>query len=118
MLSGCSQRPDSRGSPISSNLAPTEIKKGQVMRIRSFQSVVVLVSGATLGLWSSEPGAQMADTPALQLEAKIPLGNVSGRIDHMAIDPARQRLFVAELGNNSVGIVDLNGRRVLRAIEA
>src|SRR5262245_43896377 len=54
---------------------------------------------------------------ALQLEAKIPLGNINGRIDHMAIDLARQRLFVAELGNNSVGVVDLNGRRVVRNIE-
>ncbi|WP_414473917.1 hypothetical protein [Microvirga sp. M2] len=48
----------------------------------------------------------------LRLEAKIPLGDVKGRIDHMAIDLARQRLFVAEFGNDSVGIVDLNGSRV------
>src|SRR5262245_12111013 len=53
----------------------------------------------------------------LQLEAKIPLGNITGRIDHMAVDLARQRLFVAELGNNSVAIVDLNGRQVVRKIE-
>jgi DNA-binding beta-propeller fold protein YncE len=52
----------------------------------------------------------------LQLEAKIPLGAVSGRIDHMAIDLARQRLFVAELGNNSVGIIDIKDRRVLHRI--
>lgn len=61
--------------------------------------------------------AQGTETTALRLEAKIPLGNVAGRIDHMAIDPARQRLFVAELGNNSVGIVDLRDRRVLRTID-
>jgi len=54
---------------------------------------------------------------ALQLEAKIPLGNVNGRIDHMAVDLARQRLFVAELGNNSVRVVDLNVRRAVRNIE-
>jgi DNA-binding beta-propeller fold protein YncE len=39
----------------------------------------------------------------LELEAKIPLGQVRGRIDHLAIDVARQRLFVAELGNDTVG---------------
>ena len=61
--------------------------------------------------------AQTTEAAALQLEAKIPLGNVSGRIDHMAIDLMRQRLFVAELGNNSIGIVDLNSRRVIRNIE-
>ena len=43
----------------------------------------------------------------LILEAKIPLGDVSGRIDHMALDRARGRLFVAELGNDSLGVVDL-----------
>lgn len=61
--------------------------------------------------------AQAADASALQLAAKIPIGNVSGRIDHMAIDLARQRLFIAELGNDSVGIVDLNSGRVIRTIE-
>jgi DNA-binding beta-propeller fold protein YncE len=54
--------------------------------------------------------------PALILEAKIPLGEVSGRIDHMAIDPKRQRLFVAELGNNTVGVVDLKERKVVHVI--
>jgi YVTN family beta-propeller protein len=43
---------------------------------------------------------------------KIPLGNVKGRIDHMAVDLAGRRLFVAELGNDSVGIVDLATSRV------
>src|SRR5438309_11385563 len=52
----------------------------------------------------------------LKLEAKIPIGNVNGRIDHMAIDLARQRLFVAELGNNTVGIVDLNSRNVVHTL--
>jgi YVTN family beta-propeller protein len=61
--------------------------------------------------------AQSPDTSGLKLEAKIALGNVNGRIDHMAIDLARQRLFVAELGNNSVGIIDLNGHKVIRTLE-
>jgi DNA-binding beta-propeller fold protein YncE len=52
----------------------------------------------------------------LALESKIPLGNVAGRIDHLAIDLPRQRLFVAELGNNSVGIVDLKERKLIRTI--
>ena len=53
---------------------------------------------------------------ALQLEAKISLGDVNGRIDHMSIDPNRLRLFVAELGNNSVGVVDLKERKVINVI--
>jgi DNA-binding beta-propeller fold protein YncE len=52
----------------------------------------------------------------LILEQKIPLGDVSGRIDHLAVDLRRQRLFVAELGNNSLGVVDLAAGKVLRRI--
>jgi DNA-binding beta-propeller fold protein YncE len=60
--------------------------------------------------------AAAADLQALTLEAKIPLGNVRGRIDHLAIDVSRQRLLVAELGNDSLGIVDLRARRILTAV--
>ena len=54
--------------------------------------------------------------PVLQLEAKIPLGNVAGRIDHMAVDLARHRLFVAELGNDTVGVVDLEAKKVVHRV--
>jgi DNA-binding beta-propeller fold protein YncE len=50
--------------------------------------------------------------PELVLEEKIALGDVKGRIDHMAIDLGRKRLFIAELGNNSVGVVDLQNRKL------
>jgi len=52
----------------------------------------------------------------LQLEGKIPLGKVDGRIDHMAVDLAHRRLFVAELGNDSVGVVDIDARKVVHRI--
>jgi len=60
--------------------------------------------------------AQGAALAPLQLEAKIPLGTVKGRIDHMAADLARQRLFVAELGNDSLGVVDLSARKLGKRI--
>src|SRR5438093_10984441 len=66
--------------------------------------------------WPATVVAQTAAGPPLVLEAKIPLGEVSGRIDHLSIDPKRQRLFVAELGNNSLGVVDLAARKVRRRI--
>jgi YVTN family beta-propeller protein len=52
----------------------------------------------------------------LELEAKISLGDVRGRIDHFAVDAGRQRLFVAELGNDTVGVIDLESRKLLRTI--
>jgi YVTN family beta-propeller protein len=73
--------------------------------------------GALLGLALAVPSVSgIAAEPPLVLEAKIPLGAVSGRIDHLAIDQKRQRLFVAELGNNSLGVVDLAAHKVLRTI--
>src|SRR6266436_3011705 len=64
----------------------------------------------------SDALTQPAETSLLQLEAKIPLGGVRGRIDHMAVDLRRQRLFVAELGNDTVGIADLKNREVIYRI--
>ena len=60
--------------------------------------------------------AQTTDQGPLQLEAKIPLGDARGRIDHMAADLKRQRLFVAELGNDTVGVVDLAKRSVIQRL--
>jgi YVTN family beta-propeller protein len=57
-----------------------------------------------------------AGAEVLQLESKIELRTVSGRIDHMAVDLPRQRLFVAELGNDSVGVIDVGNRKVVRTI--
>jgi hypothetical protein len=54
--------------------------------------------------------------PPLALEARIPLGQVKGRLDHLAIDLARRRLFVAELGADSVGVVDLKAAKALAPI--
>jgi DNA-binding beta-propeller fold protein YncE len=53
---------------------------------------------------------------ALQLEAKIPLGEVKGRIDHLAVDLKRQRLFVAQLGDDSIGVVELRAGKATAKI--
>src|SRR5437868_13816473 len=63
-----------------------------------------------------DAGSAQTSSPPLVLETKIPLGEISGRIDHLGIDLKRQRLFVAELGNNSLGVVDLAAGKVLRTI--
>jgi hypothetical protein len=58
-----------------------------------------------------------ADSRApLVLEAEIPLADVAGRIDHLAIDLAHRRLFIAELGNNSLDVIDLADRRVVHRL--
>jgi WD40 repeat protein len=50
------------------------------------------------------------------LAQTIIIPNVNGRIDHMAIDISGQRLFVAELENNSLDIIDLKGGKRLQSI--
>src|SRR5947207_12101923 len=77
-----------------------------------FARALLLIAMATLPAMAA---AQTAGAPVV-LEAKIALGDVSGRIDHLSIDLKRQRLFVAELGNNSLGVVDLAAGKVLRRI--
>lgn len=51
------------------------------------------------------PSVAAADP--LILDYEIPLPETRGRIDHLAIDLKRQRLLVAELGNDTVDVVDL-----------
>jgi DNA-binding beta-propeller fold protein YncE len=55
------------------------------------------------------------ETPFL-LERKIPLGEIRGRVDHLAVDLKRNRLFVAELENDTVAVVNLDANRVMQVI--
>jgi YVTN family beta-propeller protein len=83
-------------------------------------SVLIGVFGvAAYSFWNADAahGQELqGQTSPLVLDGKIPLGSVAGRIDHMAIDLGRRRLFVAELGNNTVGVVDLDSKKVAHRI--
>ncbi len=69
-------------------------------------------------LWTLPGKVQAANPePPLVPERTIPLTGVSGRIDHMAIDLRRGRLFVAELGNDTVDVVDLAAGKVIQHIK-
>ena len=85
------------------------------MTLRVNTLAVLTALAANLVGWASQ-AASAAGTEALTLERKIPLGEVSGRIDHFAVDLARQRLFVAELGNDTVGVLDLVQGKVIHRI--
>ena len=69
-------------------------------------AIVIALAGNYLAATDSE-GA------GLQLKQTIPLPGVEGRIDHLALDAANERLFVCALGNNTVEVLDLRkGERV------
>ncbi len=67
--------------------------------------------------FQAKPPASAADASlrgsgvALALAATIELPGVEGRIDHLTIDLARRRLFVAAFGNNSLEVVDLDTKK-------
>jgi len=73
----------------------------------------LVVAAATIGLVSFQ--AASAQTP-LALVGTIDLPHVEGRIDHLAVDMAAQRLFVAALGNNTVEVLDLKASRHAKSL--
>jgi len=77
--------------------------------------VTGLLVGLTL-LAAVPASAQQDGGSVLELESKVPLGVVNGRIDHLALDPSRKHVFIAELQNNSVGVVDLGSGRLVHRI--
>lgn len=76
---------------------------------------LLLLALAGLGLCGCGGTAARSENASLVLERTIVLKDVTGRIDHLAYDASRGRLFIAELGNGSVEGVDLaTGRSVGR----
>lgn len=72
---------------------------------------------AALSCLLPDPAQATDPVPSLlALERTIPLPGVSGRIDHMAVDLGRGRLFVAELGNGSVEAIDLTAGKASHRI--
>src|SRR5437016_5956466 len=69
-------------------------------------SFFLLLAGASFAT-AAEP---------FELETTIPLPDVKGRIDHLAVDLETRRLFVAALGNNTVEVIDLKGGKRVRSM--
>ena len=52
----------------------------------------------------------------LTLARSVELPRVDGRIDHLALDPAGQHLFVAALGNNTVEVLDVKAGAHIKSL--
>lgn len=72
-----------------------------------------LICAATLAIVALQVTSGQAP---LTLVGSIDLSGVEGRIDHLAVDVAEQRLYVAALGNNSVEVLDLKSSRRLKSL--
>jgi hypothetical protein len=57
-----------------------------------------------------------AEPKSLKLVQTIALKGAPGRLDHMAIDTEHSRLFVANLSNNSLDIIDLKAGKLVKQI--
>lgn len=67
--------------------------------------------------WMPSRGAsEVRQADPLVVERVIALKHVTGRIDHLAIDLGRKRLFVAELGNGTVDVIDITAGTVVRRL--
>ena len=72
-----------------------------------YLALTIVIAAVGNHLTAAEPGAE------LQLKQTISLPGVEGRIDHLALDAAGERLFVCALGNNTAEVLDLRkGERV------
>ena len=76
-----------------------------------------LRAAASIALFLACQQPSAADDAWFQLEARIDMPDVAGRIDHLAYDVVGRRLFVAELGNDSIDVVDVTGRRVIHRMD-
>src|SRR5437016_13324772 len=73
----------------------------------------VFMRSAVLVTACSSIIAAHAEQKTFKLKQTMPLPGVEGRIDHLALDAASDRLFVCGLGNNTVEVLDLRkGERI------
>jgi hypothetical protein len=76
-----------------------------------------LISLCCVGLLSAAMmPAHGRDQFTLRLVQTIPLPGVSGRLDHMAVDLEKNRLFVAAVANGTLEVLDLDAGKVINSI--
>lgn len=90
-----------------------------MVKIR-FVSLLILMLAAVPAVLlanppSSAPSGDM-DSP-LTLVQTIPLNEVQGRIDHLAVDAQAMHLYVTGLENNTLEILDLQAGKQIRRLE-
>lgn len=77
------------------------------------QRYLVFAAGAALLATVCGTAAEPA---ALELLQTIPLKGKAGRLDHLALDAKHDRLFIANLSNDSLDIVDLKSGKLRKQI--
>ena len=78
----------------------------------SWKDLILVI--CAIGILSTRALGQRVEP--LALVQKIPLPEITGRIDHMALDSNRDRLLVAALASNRLEIVNLKANEVVHSI--
>ncbi|MGN6820665.1 MAG: YncE family protein [Sphingomonas sp.] len=84
-------------------------------RIRAMVAVGAMLCASACSASTRSISPTDAASP-LKLVRTIALPDVKGRIDHLAVDLAHRLLFVAEYGNGSVDVIDLDAGKVVDRI--
>jgi YVTN family beta-propeller protein len=81
--------------------------------MRTVRRLLLALGLASFG--STAPLAAAAPPPLSDAQV-IPLPGVERRIDHLAVDPAGKRLFVAALGNGTLEVLDVGAGKRIRSV--
>src|SRR5262245_20070891 len=86
------------------------------MTVTRLGSVLLALLGiVTLGLSEVQP--VRGDPPALERVKKIQLsGRAEKKLDHLALNAKRDRLFVANMANRTLDIIDLKEGKLLKSV--
>jgi len=111
------------GNPIltEEEFSPSRLRRAARARRRAALSVALRDKAAVLFACLASallfsPAQSAESVLPLVLETTIPLPNVAGRIDHLAVDLGRKRILVAEVGNNTLDAIDLATQKPLHRI--
>jgi DNA-binding beta-propeller fold protein YncE len=95
--------------------ARRDITRHRLPAFLTAELLVVIAFAALLVRVSGTPAAP-ADSSALELIQTVPLKGASGRLDHLALDARGSRLFIANLSNNSLDVIDLKAGALVKQI--
>jgi DNA-binding beta-propeller fold protein YncE len=88
-------------------------QQSRIIRKEAVMRAIVATATVSFICFQSASGQE-----PLSLVRTIDLPRVEGRIDHLAVDTAAERLYVAALGNNSLEVLDLKNSSHRRSVPA
>jgi len=77
--------------------------KRRIARVGLFALAVIALLVSFRNSPVGVQGGDQSEVAPLQLDQRIPVPGVSGRIDHFTAYPKRRLLIFAALGNNTLG---------------